>query len=217
MQKNSRWGVPFPELPAYQYNEKGSGIAWCEYCQRYHIHGSTTNHRVAHCDFVSPYNEIGYILVDMGKAPEWMLKDYVRKNPYGKPENESGKYEHFFPTLTGKKVGSIINYSRRMPQPMRREAIYKMWLPYGKWVCRNGRAVLFNFHNEPMWERGEDGKAQLANPHAPPEDITDVVHFYNDIKPPYSNKRIFQECMYELSKFGVSQGECNIPYKFIYR
>jgi len=173
MQENSKWGVPFPELPAYQYNDRGSGIAWCEYCQRYHIHGNTMDHRIAHCDFVSPYRETGYILVDMGKAPAWMLKDYLLKNPFGKPISHNGKYEHFYPTLTGKRVDSTTNHSRRMSQTMRREGIYKMWLPYGKWVCRDGREVLFNFHNEPMWERLAKGQPKPANPYAPPEDITE--------------------------------------------
>jgi len=215
MQVNSKWGVPFPELPAYQYNDKGSGIAWCEYCQRYHIHGNTTDHKGAHCDYVSPYKATGYILVDMGKAPPWMLNDYLRKYPYGKPENRKGAYEHYFPTLTGKKADSITLRNRRMPQPMRREAIYKMWLPFGKWVCHDGNEVLFNFYNEPIWERGIDGKAKLANPYAPPEDVTEEIHFYDADKPPHKSKRIFEECMYVLSKFGISQSECNIPYKFL--
>ena len=36
---------------------------WCEYCNRYHIHGFPEGHRAAHCtNPKSPYNKTGYFI-----------------------------------------------------------------------------------------------------------------------------------------------------------
>lgn len=37
-------------------------------------------------------------------------------------------------------------------------------LPYGCWVCVDGRVVLFNRNYSPIWERLPDGTVQRANP-----------------------------------------------------
>lgn len=38
-------------------------------------------------------------------------------------------------------------------------------LPYGMWVCADGRVVIFNRNYSPIWERLPDGTVQRANPH----------------------------------------------------
>ena len=114
---NSKWGVPYPELHAYRYNEKGHGMAWCIYCCRYHYHGNTTGHKNGHCDHGSPYKGTGYVLIDVGDAPEWMQKDRNYKTPLGMPARSDGQYVHYLPTLTCGKSEPIIARSRRMTPP----------------------------------------------------------------------------------------------------
>ena len=38
-------------------------------------------------------------------------------------------------------------------------------LPYGQWVCAEGRIVIFNRRYSPLWERLSNGVVQRANPH----------------------------------------------------
>jgi hypothetical protein len=37
-------------------------------------------------------------------------------------------------------------------------------LPYGQWVCADGRVVVFNRNYSPIWERLPDGVVQRADP-----------------------------------------------------
>jgi hypothetical protein len=37
-------------------------------------------------------------------------------------------------------------------------------LPYGQWVCADGRVVIFNRRYSPLWERLPDGTVQRADP-----------------------------------------------------
>jgi hypothetical protein len=37
-------------------------------------------------------------------------------------------------------------------------------LPYGQWVCADGRVVIFNRRYSPIWERLPDGVVQRADP-----------------------------------------------------
>ena len=38
-------------------------------------------------------------------------------------------------------------------------------LPYGKWICSDGREVLFNRFYEPIWQRRPQEKPAPADPH----------------------------------------------------
>lgn len=41
---------------------------WCEYCNKYHFHGTEEGHRIAHCwKEDSPFNKTGYILKRSGE------------------------------------------------------------------------------------------------------------------------------------------------------
>jgi hypothetical protein len=63
-------------------------LMWCRHCHLYHKHGvgpgSNNWHRVAHChDQASPYDSIGYTLVDAGPAPLELLLDHEREQSLG--------------------------------------------------------------------------------------------------------------------------------------
>ena len=210
----SKWGVPFPELQAYQYNDKGNAIAWCGYCHRYHLHGDAVGHRTAHCDNGSPYKDTGYILVDMGRAPKWMIRDHKLRHPYGKPESKDGNYEHFLMTLTCKKAAPIVNRSRKTSHALKKEGMFKLWFPYGQWTCGDGREILFNYHKEPIWERGVDIAFHRANPYETPENITNEVYYYDDIATLIRREMVLINCLVALSDFGVNSYNCNIPHVY---
>lgn len=45
---------------------------YCVFCKRYHNHGSGLGYRMAHChNDKSPYEETGYILVDLTQDKWW--------------------------------------------------------------------------------------------------------------------------------------------------
>ena len=76
-----------PELPAYRHPDGVHLLVWCRSCRRYHWHGQPAGHRVAHCpDRNSPYDAIGYTLIDAGPASPDLLRDAKRKHPRG-PES----------------------------------------------------------------------------------------------------------------------------------
>lgn len=54
-----------PVLDAYPDGDRLK--VWCVHCDRWHFHGATGGHRVAHCSS-GPYRETGYVLrrVDEG-------------------------------------------------------------------------------------------------------------------------------------------------------
>lgn len=52
----------YPKLDAWLF--VGENHVWCPMCDKYHIHGSGTGHRAAHCKLESsPYKKTGYKLV----------------------------------------------------------------------------------------------------------------------------------------------------------
>jgi len=45
------------------HRENGiSWEVWCPYCDRFHYHGATEGHRVAHCAPETPFSDLGYII-----------------------------------------------------------------------------------------------------------------------------------------------------------
>ena len=73
-----------PELPAYRHPDGVHLLAWCAHCRRHHWHGFPAGHRCAHCaDRDSPYDRIGYVLIDAGPASPDLLRDARRKRPRG--------------------------------------------------------------------------------------------------------------------------------------
>jgi hypothetical protein len=73
-----------PELPAYRHPDGVHLLAWCAHCCHYHWHGHPAGHRCAHCaDRESPYDRIGYVLIDAGPASPDLLRDARRKRPRG--------------------------------------------------------------------------------------------------------------------------------------
>ena len=55
-----------PIVLAIERDEKGNLSTWCQYCRKFHHHGTGEGHRDAHC-FVedSPYIRTGYVLKKM--------------------------------------------------------------------------------------------------------------------------------------------------------
>jgi hypothetical protein len=80
----------------------------------------------------------------------------------------------------------------------------RLYLPYGKWICADGREVLFNRDYCPIWERSTDGVVVAIQPdvyvkHEKSE------HYYNDRTAPYydNNKVTFDHCLAVLNDWGV--------------
>jgi len=45
-----------------------------------------------------------------------------------------------------------------------RLALWKRTLPYGKWICADGREVLFNREYTPILQRRPNGPTEVASP-----------------------------------------------------
>jgi len=94
----------------------------------------------------------------------------------------------------------------------RREFWQRVALPYGRWDCAGGRAVLFNKFYEPIWVRWPTGEVRRADP-------TEWVRwraqswFYGRCVavplPPWRSGRTEQLCLAILADFGV--GWCAVP------
>ncbi|EEL38300.1 hypothetical protein bcere0020_43510 [Bacillus cereus Rock3-29] len=55
-----------PSVLAIERDEKGNLSTWCQYCRKFHHHGTGEGHRDAHCiEEDSPYIRTGYILKKM--------------------------------------------------------------------------------------------------------------------------------------------------------
>jgi len=56
-------------------------------------------------------------------------------------------------------------------------------IPYGRWICADGREVLFDRRYLPIWQRGPGALASLADP----KERVAFEHqewFFNDDNPP---------------------------------
>lgn len=74
--------------PAYRMPSGVSFVTWCDGCLDWHWHGAGggEGHRVAHC----PQPGGGYVLVDFGAAPAWVIEDAHRTKPRG-PHGDAGE------------------------------------------------------------------------------------------------------------------------------
>ena len=87
---------------------------------------------------------------------------------------------------------------------------FRCWLPYGKWICADGREVLFNRFYEPIWERPPGGSARRADP----EEWVPYQHqewFFKDRSSPWCRGEGQQRatatlvrCLGVLKEFGAS-------------
>lgn len=81
----------------------------------------------------------------------------------------------------------------------------RLYLPYGKWKCADGREVLFNRDYCPIWQRSSDGIATSIKPdvHVPDEDSE---FYYNDgTAPYYNNDMTIKNCLSILEDWGVAE------------
>ena len=81
---------------------------------------------------------------------------------------------------------------------------YRMWLPYGKWTCSDGREILFNRYYEPVWERVSNCVNQMAvraNPHERVENIVKTTYVYDDSNVPSENKKSLSNCFNVIDDF----------------
>jgi len=86
---------------------------------------------------------------------------------------------------------------------VRKIALCRLWLPYGKWTFANGREILFNRHYEPIFERTNGNSAIIANHDEYVKDIQKEEWYYDDSCVPCNNKRTFNKCLKVLREFGI--------------
>lgn len=80
----------------------------------------------------------------------------------------------------------------------------RLYLPYGKWICADGREVLFNRDYCPIWEKSPDGIVTSIAPDTHVHYKTSE-HFYDDGSvSPYSKKSgTLEICLAVLKDWGV--------------
>lgn len=76
-------------------------------------------------------------------------------------------------------------------------------LPYGIWVCEDGREILFNRRYKPIWQRSPEGKVSPANSEEWVERIKTTTHFYKDENSPWRDKRSLDKCKVVLLEWNV--------------
>lgn len=85
-------------------------------------------------------------------------------------------------------------------QAMKPEERLRWGLPYGMWVCANGREVLFNRHYAPIWERSPGMSAKEAN-HGEMVPYVKAAWIFFDENPPWRNKETRALCDRILADF----------------
>lgn len=81
-------------------------------------------------------------------------------------------------------------------RPLRHE------LPYGRWLCADGREVLFNRDYKPIWHRRPGEIAKRADP----DEIVPFMQqewFYKDGKQPWRSVKAEQKCNKILEDWGI--------------
>lgn len=79
----------------------------------------------------------------------------------------------------------------------------RLYLPYGKWKCADGREILFNRDYCPIWERSSDGVVTPIRPDVH-VDRSDSEFYYNDGTAPYKNNSLtIKRCLSVLEDWGV--------------
>lgn len=78
----------------------------------------------------------------------------------------------------------------------------RLYLPYGKWKCADGREVLFNRDYCPIWQRSDGVVTPIAPDVHVPHEKSEV--YYNDGNAPYSNNDMtIKNCLSVLEDWGV--------------
>lgn len=73
-----------PTVPSWHHPDGVHQVMWCADCRAYHWHGRGGGHVWAHCtNPTSRYDEFGYVLDDLGPAPDHVVKDADKKRPKG--------------------------------------------------------------------------------------------------------------------------------------
>jgi hypothetical protein len=104
--------------------------------------------------------------------------------------------------LAGRHEVSVLKKQLRIVdfKPMR------LFLPYGKWICVDGREVLFNRDYCPIWERSVGGAVKPIQPDVYINHETSE-HYYNDRTAPYysNNEATYEHCLAVLKEWGVAE------------
>lgn len=113
----------------------------------------------------------------------------------------SGTVEFYYewgPGLAARHEVSICRDQSLLTQfkPMR------LYLPYGKWTCKDGTEVLFNRDYRPLWAKDVNGVVIALDPDTWVE-YEEEEWLYNDSTRPLENKRTFESCVAALREWGV--------------
>ncbi|MBB2148975.1 DUF5623 domain-containing protein [Pedobacter gandavensis] len=114
-------------------------------------------------------------------------------------------------TVEGYSDGGRFVYGRHEVSVLRKQldiADFKpmrLYLPYGKWKCADGREVLFNRDYCPIWDRSSDGVVMPIDPDIyVPHD--DSEFYFHDGTAPYHNNNItVKNCLSVLNDWGVAE------------
>ena len=91
------------------------------------------------------------------------------------------------------QVGTRTRAPAKVQLRMSRDAALREELPYGVWICADGREVLFNRSYTPIWERRPGERARRANPSEWVQSV-EQRWFFNDGCPPWKNARTRAHC-----------------------
>lgn len=81
----------------------------------------------------------------------------------------------------------------------------RLYFPYGKCTCTDGREILFNRDYSPIWERSAFGEVKNIQPNVAIQ--YDSREFYYDDRtaPYYDNKNTAENCLLILKDWGVEK------------
>jgi hypothetical protein len=90
------------------------------------------------------------------------------------------------------------------PIPVRTHEEVVKRLPYGVWICADGREVMFNRSYAPMWERASAGaETKPADPNEWVKDIIQQKFFYTDWTSPKRKPATAKRLRAVLRQWGV--------------
>src|SRR5260221_9743901 len=78
-------------------------------------------------------------------------------------------------------------------------------LPYGRWICADGREILFSRGYKPLWQRYPGGPATRADPHERVKFVKQIWFYGVPAAPasPWRDKKTIEICLDVLVQFGV--------------
>ncbi len=80
----------------------------------------------------------------------------------------------------------------------------RLHFPYGKWICGNGREVLFNRDYCPIWDRTADGVVMAIEPDVYVPHQESEFYYGDGTAPYYDNDGTVKKCLSVLDDWGVS-------------